>query len=463
MNKQEPSLFYAQPNGYDRLSEREEADMNAYCRRYKDFLDHSKTERLCLAYSLQLAEENGFVPYTEGQALHPGDRVSFVSRDRNLFLAVIGRETLDHGANISVAHMDAPHLDVKPRPLYEESGMAYLKTYLYGWLRKHHYLAQPLALHGVVILADGRKAAVDIGEEPDDPGFLINDLLPHLGKAQNARPLKDVVPNDAMNVLVGSRPVPGGEEGSRFRQYILTLLHQRYGITEEDFVSAELEFVPAGKARDAGLDRSLIASYGQDDRVCGFAQLSALMEIKVPEKTAVCVMIDKEEINSDGVTSMKSRAFDRVMKKLCGAQGVDLDDCYANSFCISADVTSAYDPNFAEVYEKKNAAFLNHGIAVCKYTGHDGDKSDASDASAEVMGKFRRVCSAAGVLWQTAEMGEPEAGGGGTIAKYMANRNIDTLDAGVPVLSMHAPYETVAKIDCYMTYRAIRAVFESGE
>lgn len=462
MDQQNAALFYEQPNGYDRLSAREEAEMNAYCERYKAFLDGSKTERLCLAQSLKLAEENGFVPFTAGRPLRPGDRVSFVSREKNLFLAVIGRQTLDHGAHISVAHMDAPHLDVKPRPLYEDSGMAYLKTHLYGWLRKHHYLALPLALHGVVCLADGKKVTVSIGEQEEDPVFLINDLLPHLGKAQNARPLKDVVPNDAMNVLVASRPAVD-EEGRRIRRTVLAALYERYGITEEDFVSAELAFVPAGRARDAGLDRSLIASYGHDDRVCAYAQLSALMALGTPEKTAMCVLVDKEEVNSDGVSGMKSRAFDMVMKKLCAQQGVDIDECYENSFCISADVTSAYDPNFAEVYEKRNAAFLNHGVAVSKCTGHDGDKSDSSDASAEVMGRFRRLCNQAGVLWQTAEMGDPEAGGGGTIAKFMANRNIETLDAGVPVLSMHAPYETVAKLDCYMTSRAIRAVFESAE
>lgn len=456
------NYLYEPKNGYDRLSEEEKKAVNAYCEEYKAFLNCSKTERLCLANSVRMAQEAGFVPYEKGMPLSAGDRVYAVSKEKNLFLAVIGEKSLEAGCNFSVAHVDNPHLDVKPRPMYEEDEIAYFKTYLYGWLRKHQWLALPLAMHGVVFLADGSKVEINIGEEEQEPHFIINDLLPHLGKAQNERPLKNVVPNSAMNIIVGTCPLPDGDAGKRVRQNVMEILHEKYGITEEDFISAELEMVPSGAACDIGFDRSLIAAFGQDDRVCAFAQLSAILELEKPQKTAVCVLIDKEEVNSDGVTGMKSRALDRFMKALCSTQGVDLDDCYANSFCLSADVTVAYDPNFPEVYEKHNAAFVNYGIALSKYTGHDGDKSDGSDASAEVMSRFRQLLNRGNVFWQSAEMGDPEAGGGGTIAKLMANRNVDTLDAGVAVMSMHAPFETVSKIDCYMTYKAVKTLYRDN-
>lgn len=452
-------VLYDRINGYDAMTLAEEKQMQAYCEAYKDYLDKSKTERLCVAYSVELAEQAGFTPYREEMDLHPGDKLYSVSKDKNLFLAVVGKRSLKEGANISVAHADSPHLDVRPCPLYEEGGIAYFKTYLYGWVRKHHWMARPLAMHGVVILADGSRRRVDIGEAPTDPQFLINDLLPHLGREQNKKPLGSAIPNHAMNIVVGSRPLPDSGEGERIKAAVMELVCRKYGFTEADLFSAELELVPAGQARDVGFDRSFIAAYGQDDRSCGYAQLRAILETEQPERTAVCVLIDKEEVNSNGVTGMKSRAFDRFMKGLCRSQQVDLDDCYARSFCLSADVTAAYDPNFQEVYEAGNAAYVNHGVAVSKYTGHDGDKSDASDASAEVVGRFRAVMERNGIVWQMSEMGDPAAGGGGTIAKFMANRNIDTLDAGVPVLSMHAPCETTAKLDCYMTYRAVKALY----
>lgn len=454
--------LYEPKNGFDRLSKEEEAAVNAYCERYKKFLDHSKTERLCLATSLKLAQENGFVPYEKGMKLKAGDKIYTVSKEKNLFLAVMGEKSLEDGCNFSVAHIDNPHLDVKPRPAYEEDEIAYFKTYLYGWLRKHQWLALPLAMHGVVFLADGSKVEINIGEDENDPRFIINDLLPHLGKAQNERPLKDVVPHSAMNIIVGTRPLPEGDSGKRVKQNVMTILGEKYGISEEDLISAELELVPSGLAHDVGFDRSLIASFGHDDRVCAYAQLSAILETSDPQRTALCVLIDKEEVNSDGVSGMKSRALDRFMKQLCSAQGVDLDDCYANSFCLSADVTSAYDPNFPEIFEKHNSAFVNYGIALSKYTGHDGDKSDGSDASAEVVSRLRSLLNNGCVFWQMAEIGDPEAGGGGTIAKMMANRNVDTIDAGVPVMSMHAPFETVSKIDCYMTYKAVKTLYRDN-
>ena len=300
-----------------------------------------------------------------------------------------------------------------------------------------------------------------IGEDPGDPQFTVGDLLPHLAGDQAKKTMGAIVSAEQLNLFVGSRPFGSEEGGDRVKVAILDLLHEKYGMVEEDFISAELEAVPAGQARDIGFDRSFIASYGHDDRVCAYAELAGLFDAVEPQRTAVCIFADKEEIGSEGVSGMLSAAFDKFMGELCDTQGVLLRDCFAKSFCVSADVTAAYDPNFAEVYDKRNSAFINYGVGLCKYTGAGG-KSGASDASAEVVGKLRRLLNEEKVFWQMAELGKTDAGGGGTVAKFMAQRNIDTIDAGVPVLSMHAPYETVAKLDCYMTYRCMKAVFEKA-
>ena len=311
------------------------------------------------------------------------------------------------------------------------------------------------------MLRDGSKVDVHIGGKEDDPQFIINDLLPHLGREQGKKPLNEAIPSESLNVLLGGKPFEDKDCSDRFKLGVLQYLNAQYGITEEDFISAELEVVPAGKARDIGFDRSFIASYGHDDRVCAYAELAGIFDAVSPKKTAVCIFADKEEIGSEGVSGMLSQAFEWFMGDMCRTQGVALSDCFANSFCLSADVTAAYDPNFADVYDKRNSAFVNYGVALCKYTG-SGGKGGASDASAEVVGKVRRLMNDNGVFWQMAEMGKTDAGGGGTVAKFMAQRNIDTLDAGVPVLSMHAPYETVAKLDCYMTYKCMKAIFEQA-
>ena len=451
-------LLYKPKNGFDRLSAAEEAEMNAYCEDYKAFLDRGKTERLCVDYCVELAEKQGFRPFTPGRKLKAGDRVYRNNRGKGIMLAVIGSEPLSAGANIGAAHTDSPRLDLKPRTLYEEAEMAYFKTHHYGGIRKYQWVTIPLALHGVVVRADGTPIDIHIGEEADEPQFIINDLLPHLGREQGKKPLNEAIPSESLNVLAGSKPCGGEEDKSRFKLGVLKLLNEKYGIVEEDLISAELEIVPAGRARDTGFDRSFISGYGHDDRVCAYAELAAIFATRKPKKTAVCIFADKEEIGSEGVSGMKSAAFDRFMAELCDCQGVRLAECFANSFCISADVTAAYDPNFADVYDKKNAAFVNYGVGLCKYTGAGG-KSGASDAGAETVGMLRRLLNEDGVLWQMAELGKTDAGGGGTVAKYMAQRDIDTIDAGVPVLSMHAPRETVAKLDCYMTYRMMKTVF----
>ena len=454
------ALCYKPKNGYDRLNPQEEADMNAYCEDYKKFLDAGKTERECVDETVRLAEQHGFKPFTRGTALNPGDKVYRVNRGKAIMLAVIGSRPLSEGVNIGAAHIDSPRLDLKPNPLYEDSELAFFKTHYYGGIRKYQWVTIPLELHGVIALKDGSTVTVAIGVGADEPRFTIDDLLPHLGVEQSKKPLGEAIPGESLNLLIGSRPFKDDEGADRVKLAILDLLNQKYGIVEEDFISAELSAVPAFRAMDIGFDRSLIGAYGHDDRVCGFASLAALFALGTPARTAVCMLADKEEIGSEGVSGMRSAAFDTFMSDLCDAQRVPLKVCYEKSFCLSADVTAAYDPNFAEVYEKRNSARVNYGMGLCKYTGARG-KSGASDASAELVAYVRKVLDANGVVWQMAELGKVDAGGGGTVAAYMAERDIDTIDAGVPVLSMHAPFETVSKLDCYMTYRGMKAVYEA--
>ena len=460
MTKEERNaLLYKPQNGLDRISAVEEAEMNDYCEQYKAFLDVSKTERECVVSAIRLAEAKGFKPYTPGMDIVPGDKLYYNNRGKAIMLMIIGQKPLSEGANIGAAHTDSPRLDLKPNPLYEDAELAYLKTHHYGGVRKYQWVTVPLELHGLVVRRDGSEVYVKIGDDPKDPQLVINDLLPHLGREQGKKPLNEAIPSETLNILVGSRPLRDDDGSDRVKVEVLRLLNEKYGITEEDFISAELEAVPAANARDIGLDRSLIGAYGHDDRVCAYAELAGIFDAVSPKKTAVCIFADKEEIGSEGVSGMQGDYFEYVMASLCHAQGVGLRECLAHSFCLSADVTAAYDPNFSEVYERRNSAYANYGIGLCKYTG-SGGKGGASDASAEVVGKIRKLFNDEGVIWQMAELGKTDAGGGGTVAKYMAKRNIDTLDAGVPVLSMHAPFETVAKLDCYMTYRGMKAIFE---
>ena len=459
MKLRKEKLFSQAKNGYDRISEQDLASLEAYCALYRDFIDNGKTERECTLRAMQLADERGFVPYRRGMELKAGDKVYVSNRGKSVLLAVIGSRSLSEGAQIIAAHIDAPRLDLKPSPLYEDSELAYLKTHYYGGIRKYQWVTIPLELRGAVALKDGSVVHVVLGEG-SEPKFVINDLLPHLGSEQGKKPLNEAISGETLNILLGSRPVGESGESDRVKLHVLEKLHEKYGITEDDFISAELEAVPAAMSCEIGLDGSMIGAYGHDDRVCGYAGLQAIFDIAVPEHTAVCVLADKEEIGSMGVTGMQSAAFDTFMHDLCDSQGVLLRECFENSFCLSADVTAAYDPNFAEVYEKRNSARINYGVGLCKYTGARG-KSGASDATAETVAFVRRVLDDADVVWQMAELGKVDAGGGGTVAQYMANRNIATLDAGVPVLSMHAPFETVSKLDCYMTYKACKAVYEA--
>ncbi len=461
MNTEElrQELLAAPKNGYVTLTAEQKQEMEGYCRRYAAFMDACKTEREATAWAVREAERRGFKPLTPGMKTQPGDKIYLNNRDKSMILAVVGSKSLAQGANIEAAHVDSPRLDLKPNPLYEDSEIAYFKTHYYGGVKKYQWTTVPLALHGVVYRKDGTVVTVTIGEEESDPVLMVSDLLPHLAADQMKKTLAEGIVGEQLNVIMGSEPLEG--EGSDLvKLHVMKLLNEKYGMVEEDFLSAELTVVPAGRCREVGLDRALLGAYGHDDRVCSYAQLEAIFDLDIPEKTAVCILADKEEIGSVGISGMQSQAFEYFMGVLCDAQGVNRDHCFANSFCLSADVSNAFDPNFAETCDKRNNSQVNHGIAICKYTGARG-KSGASDASAEAMGHVRSTLDRAGVRWQIATMGKVDQGGGGTVAAYMANRNIVTVDAGVPVLSMHAPIEIVSKLDCYMTLLACKAIYNA--
>ena len=453
-------LFYKQKNGYATMSTQQRIDMEDYCRGYMAFLNEARTEREAVKIAIEMAEDKGFVEYVDGMKLSPGDKVYCNNRSKALMLAVIGRKSLEEGCVIAGAHVDSPRIDLKQNPLYESDELAYFKTHYYGGIKKYQWVTIPLELHGVVALKNGETIDVSIGRDPSDPQFVITDLLPHLGKEQMRKTMEEGITGEGLNILIGS--IPYADEGSdRVKLAVMSILNDRYGIVEEDFLSAELTAVPAFEVREIGLDRSLIGGYGHDDRVCAYAELKAILDLdEAPEKTAVCILADKEETGSDGVSGMQSSAFECFMEELCAGQNVPLRRCFKNCFCLSADVTAAFDPNFPEVSEKRNDAKLNYGMGICKFTGARG-KSGTSDASAEIVGYLRRIFADAGVVWQMSELGKVDQGGGGTIAKYMANRNIDTIDAGVPVMSMHAPFEVVAKFDCFMTYLGVLAAYKA--
>ena len=450
------------PIAWKRYTPEQLDELEAFSRDYTGFISENKTERECVATAIALAEEAGYRNLDDlvesGTPLEAGSRVYASNRGKSLILAVIGEKPLSEGCVIAGAHIDSPRLDLKQLPLFEDTEMAYFKTHYYGGIKKYQWVTIPLELHGVVALKNGDVIDVVIGRDPEDPQFVITDLLPHLAADQMKKTMAEGVKAEALNILIGS--VPYADEGKdRVKLAVLSLLHDDYGIAEEDFLSAELTAVPAFESRDIGFDRSFIGAYGHDDRVCAYAELRAILDLDVPERTAVCILADKEEIGSEGVSGMQSQAFDTFMADLCETQDVALRRCFEKSFCLSADVCNAFDPNYPEVSEKRNEAKVNYGMGICKFTGARG-KSGTSDASAEIVAHLRRLFADAGVVWQLCELGKVDQGGGGTIAKYMANRNIDTIDAGVPVLSMHAPYETVSKFDCWMTYKGVLAAYQ---
>ena len=427
---------------------------NSYCEGYKSFLDKAKTEREAVITAIKLAEENGFCEFDRTKKYNAGDKVYINNRGKALILTVIGSESVENGVNISAAHIDSPRLDLKPNPLYEEVELALFKTHYYGGIKKYQWTAIPLSLHGVFALKDGSVKEVSIGEEADEPKFVINDLLPHLAQEQSKRTLNEGIKGEELNVLIGSHPFKDDKGSELVKLNILKLLNEKYGIVEDDFLSAELEIVPAFKACDIGLDRSMVGAYGQDDRVCAYPALTAVMDVKNPKKTAMAILADKEEVGSMGNTGLESDFLRYAIGDLAKMQGGDGTVAIRNSKCLSADVNAGLDPTFQDVMERRNASRLNYGVVVTKYTGARG-KSGTSDASAEYMAYIRKLLDENDIIWQSGELGKVDLGGGGTVAQFIANMGIDVVDLGVPVLSMHAPFETTAKLDVYMCYKAM--------
>lgn len=449
-------LEYKNRSAFESISEDELERSFAYAESYKLFLDNCKTEREAVKYSVAMAKRRGYTEYRLGDDIAVGGKYYYNNRGKQLVVFRVGEEPLENGAYIMAAHIDSPRLDLKQNPLYEDSGLGLFKTHYYGGIKKYQWTAVPLALHGIVMKSDGTSVDICIGEDEDEPIFYVSDLLPHLAKDQMSKSLAEGITGEGLNIIVGSEPYREEETDGAIKLNLLRILNEKYGMCEEDFLSAELTAVPAMHARDIGLDRSLIAGYGHDDRVCAYSEPTALLDSNDTAKTVFAVLADKEETGSDGVSGMQSEIFADILAEVCEARGANYRVVKANSKCLSADVNAAYDPNFPEVLEKKNACYANCGVVLSKFTGARG-KSGTSDATSEFTAYVRSFLNKNGVVWQMAELGKVDQGGGGTVAKFIANMNIDTIDVGVPVISMHAPYEAISKLDLYMTYKAFCA------
>ncbi len=459
------SLAYRRQNAWDRMSEDEKGKAMAFSEDYKKFLNRAKTERATVGVVLDYIKRAGFRPLEDTTRLKPGDKVFVINRQKALIIAVIGDYPLEGGLNIVGAHIDSPRLDLKPQPLYEDEGMALLKTHYYGGIKKYQWLAVPLALHGVVIKDNGSAIPLSIGEYPGEPVFTVADLLPHLAKDQMEKKMSDAIPGENLNILAGGIPLGGEGLKERFKLAVLEHLNRQYGIIEEDLISAELELVPAWPARDIGLDRSFVGGYGQDDRACAYTSLRAAVETVLPERTTLLVLADKEETGSNGNTGMESAFFANTVAEIAARcitvySELILRRILTNSRALSADVNVGLDPNYGEVVEKMNTARLGCGVVLTKYTGSRG-KYATSDAHAEMMAVIRRIFNNTGVIWQTGELGKVDQGGGGTIAHLMAAYNMDVLDCGVALLGMHSPFEVASKADIYMAYKGYKAFFEN--
>ena len=430
-----------------------------YCEGYKAFLNKAKTEREFVAEAVRILSENGYQEYEIGKKYETGDKVYFINRKKALIMTTFGCRPLEEGIRLNIAHIDSPRLDLKPNPLYEKTDLAFLKTHYYGGIRKYQWATIPLAMHGVVITKDGTAVDICIGEDEGDPVFCVTDLLPHLAAEQNERKLKDGIKGEELNVLVGSIPYAGEEIKEPVKLLVLKLLNEKYGMTEKDFTRAEIEMVPAVKATDVGLDRSLVGAYGQDDKVCAYTAMTAEMATEKPEYTTVTVLADKEEIGSVGNTGLDSDFSLHYIEYLADAAGAEVKTVLRNSICLSSDVNAAYDPTFASVYEEKNSCYVNKGCVLTKYTGARG-KSGSNDASAETMAKVIDIMDREGVYWQIGELGAVDVGGGGTVACYVAKMDVDVVDLGVPILAMHAPFELASKLDIYNTYKAFKAFYK---
>ncbi len=468
-SKLKGKLLLEKKNVWEVIDEKEKQNLFNLNEDYKSFLDNAKTERKANSEIIKRAKEKGFVDLedllTKKEKLAPGSKVFVNNKDKGVALFIIGREDISKGLHIIGSHIDSPRLDLKQLPLYEDTKMAYFKTHYYGGIKKYQWVSMPLALHGVVFKDNGEKVEIEIGENDDEPVLYISDLLPHLAKDQMAKKLGEGITGEGLNVIVGSIPCNDKDINDRIKFNILNILYEKYNITEEDFTSAEIEIVPAGKSRDLGIDRSMVMSYGHDDRVCAFTSLRAILDIEETEKTVAGLFVDKEEIGSVGNTGMTSAFFENavmdIIYLLKGESNMNLfKKTLANSKVLSADVAAGFDPNYPEAYEKMNSAYMGEGIAIVKYTGSRG-KGGCNDANPEFINYVRRIFNNNGIVWQTGELGKVDQGGGGTIAYILARYGMEVLDCGVPVLSMHAPYEVVSKADVYMTYRGYKAFYQA--
>ena len=453
-------LLSDRSHGAAKVGTKELEKADKFAEGYKAFMNAAKTERETVSWAVKAAEEAGFVPFDPAKKYKAGDKVYYNNRGKAMCLAVIGKKGAKEGVRIAAAHIDSPRIDLKPIPLYESNELALLKTHYYGGIKKYQWTAIPLSLHGKIVRKDGEEITVCIGEKEGDPQFTITDILPHLGKDQLQKRLGEAFTGEDLNVLAGSLPLTDGEGEQLFKLNIMNILNQQYGIVESDLISAELEFVPAFKAVDIGFDRSMIGAYGHDDRVCAYPALEAIFKCKTPEYTAVTVLADKEEIGSVGNTGLASEYLNYFVADLAAAEGLEARHVYSKSTCLSADVTAAYDPTYASAYEAGNSCYLNRGVGLAKYTGSRG-KSGSNDANAEFVAQVRRILDDNDVLWQIGELGKVDQGGGGTVALDISRMNADVIDIGVPVLSMHAPFEVVSKLDVYMAYKAFKSYFEA--
>lgn len=459
--KLKEEIFMKKDKGIKTLSKEEIKKADEFCKGYSEFLDNSPIEREAVRYSEELAKKAGFNEFKQDKKYKPGDKVYLINRDKAIALAVIGKNGVKNGAKLAIAHIDSPRIDLKPNPLYEQNNLALFKTHYYGGLKKYQWTAIPLSLHGTVVKLDGTKVDICIGDREDEPCFCITDLLPHLAQEQSQKTMNKAFTGEDLNVLVGSRPYDTkDDEGDLVKLNVMSILNEKYGITEGDFLSAELCLVPSFKTREIGFDRSMLGGYGHDDKVCAYPALMAALNAKTPEKTCITYLTDKEETGSDGNTGMQSDFLRFFIYDLALSEGVEGYRALSQSKCLSADVSAAFDPTYASVYEANNSSYINDGVIISKYTGHGG-KYDTSDASAEYMGEIRSMLEKNDILWQVGELGKVDQGGGGTIAKYVANMNVDVVDLGVPVLSMHAPFEIISKVDVYMAYRAFYSFFMS--
>ena len=456
-------LFDTKKYGWEGLPDSVKNDIIKFSDEYIHFLNRSKTEREATSFITEILDKNGFVNIKDKMILVPGDKVYYVNREKSVYVAIIGNKPVEAGLNIIGSHIDSPRLDLKPNPLYEDTGFAYFKTHYYGGIKKYQWTTITLSIHGVIVKANGEKVTINVGEDDNDPIFTITDLLPHLAQEQMEKKLKDSISGEDLNLLIGSIPIGDEKTTERIKLNILKILNDKYGITERDFVSSELELVPAFKARSLGFDRSMVAGYGQDDKVCAYTSLRALLDTVTPVKTAVCIFADKEEIGSMGNTGMESHVFDTFISELLNKTNTNrpnlLDKVFCNSKMLSADVDAGLDPIYASVSEKNNSAYLGKGVGLNKYTGIRG-KSGASDANAEFVAQIRNIFESNNISYQVSELGKVDTGGGGTIAYILANKGVDVIDCGVPVLSMHSPYEVTSKFDVYESYKAYRVFWK---